>query len=436
MSHTKQDLMRLQGQSLTSKIEMTKDRIAQWLKYYDGQAFVSFSGGIDSTVLLDIARQVDPDIKAIYINTGLEVPEVRRFALSFDNVDVLIPKMPFIRVIKKYGYPVLSKETSECVYGARKYLKHVLGQQMDAGGAETKARYPYFFEKLFGIGKYARGGITEDDINYVKQYAIDHGLGSGSSVLRFARVTGLLTKDNQVSTVGERSAFNCKKWEFMINAPFEIAPHCCNINKKGIIHKYIKDTGMKPITGQMASESRLRTEQWLRSGCNGFNLKQPVSNPMAFWVKDDCLLYIALHNLPIASYYGKVVLDDGSEFNSEDFPNVEKLELFDPGRPLLKTTGANRSGCFACGFGAHMEKPEDSRFHALIDFSDPRLADWQLRGGAFNQENGLWQPYQGLGYWFVYEWINQHSNCDIWYPNRDYYLDKYMTDETKYYLNN
>ena len=249
---------------------------------------------------------------------------------------------------------------------------------------------------------------------------------------------GMLTKDNQIkATIPEkdRSKYSKVKWKFLLEAPFDIAPHCCHVNKKSVSHAYIKKTGMYPITGQMASESRLRTQQWLLHGCNGFDLKEPISNPMSFWTEDDVYLYIAVNNLPISSYYGKVVLDDGSEFKSEDYPNVENLELFDPGRPVLKTTGANRSGCFACGFGIYLEKPEESRFKTLLDFSDPRLADWQLRGGAFNPENGLWQPYKGCGYWFVYEWINQHSDCNIWYPNRDYYLSTYMTEETERYLN-
>ena len=46
------------------------------------------------------------------------------------------------------------------------------------------------------------------------------------------------------------------------------------------------------MTAQMASESRLRTSQWLKNGCNGFNMKSPISNPMSFWTEQDVLLYI------------------------------------------------------------------------------------------------------------------------------------------------
>ena len=90
----------------------------------------SFSGGKDSTVLLHIARQMFPEIKAVFSNTGLEFPETVNFVKTFDNVDFVKPKMSYMSVIKKYGYPLISKEVSECVWGARKYLTSVIESEM------------------------------------------------------------------------------------------------------------------------------------------------------------------------------------------------------------------------------------------------------------------------------------------------------------------
>lgn len=47
---------------------------------------MAFSGGKDSTVLLDIARKIYPDIEAVYNDTGLEYPELREFVKTIDNV--------------------------------------------------------------------------------------------------------------------------------------------------------------------------------------------------------------------------------------------------------------------------------------------------------------------------------------------------------------
>jgi 3'-phosphoadenosine 5'-phosphosulfate sulfotransferase (PAPS reductase)/FAD synthetase len=101
MKHTIGDLRQRQSLPLEAKVQMTKQRIREWYEHYDGQVYVSFSGGKDSTVLLNIARQIYPDIEAVFVDTGLEYPEIRKFVKSFDNVTILRPKMSFVDVIKK-----------------------------------------------------------------------------------------------------------------------------------------------------------------------------------------------------------------------------------------------------------------------------------------------------------------------------------------------
>lgn len=226
-----------------------------------------------------------------------------------------------------------------------------------------------------------------------------------------------------------KSMFSQERYQFMLAAPFEICNMCCNVMKKSPIKKYAKQTGRMPITAQMASESRLRTQTWLKNGCNAFDAKKPMSNPMSFWTEQDVLLYIYKNHIPIASVYGQVVKD--TEVDGQ--MDLEDLGLFEIERPALKTTGMYRTGCFACGFGMHLEKPCDSRIQNIIDFSNPKMADWMLRGGAFD-ERGLWNPKGGLGMWFVIEWTNLHGGFHTWYPNREYYLKTYMTEETRKYL--
>lgn len=127
---TIKDLQMMQSAPLSAKILMTKRRIRDWVNEFgiDG-VYVSFSGGKDSTVLLTIAREEYPEIKAVFADTGLEYPEIRDFVKTWDNVDWVKPKMTFKQVIEKYGYPFISKEVAECVWGARKYLKSVIEKQ-------------------------------------------------------------------------------------------------------------------------------------------------------------------------------------------------------------------------------------------------------------------------------------------------------------------
>lgn len=128
--HTLQDLQELQALPLQLKIRLTKQRIREWVNHYgeDG-VYVSFSGGKDSTVLLNLVREDYPDVPAIFCNTGLEYPEIVQFVKSFENVEIIRPKKNFRQVIQDYGYPFISKEVSECAYGARKYLTKVLAEQ-------------------------------------------------------------------------------------------------------------------------------------------------------------------------------------------------------------------------------------------------------------------------------------------------------------------
>ena len=110
--HSKEQLEEMQRLPLSRKIQITTARIIEWYQHYDGQVYVAFSGGKDSTVLLDIVRRIYPDVPAVFSDTGLEFPEVRAFVKTVDNVVFVRPKMNFRDIIGKYGYPVISKEQS------------------------------------------------------------------------------------------------------------------------------------------------------------------------------------------------------------------------------------------------------------------------------------------------------------------------------------
>ena len=243
----------------------------------------------------------------------------------------------------------------------------------------------------------------------------------------------ILTENIPSKDIPDRSMFSCERYQFMLDAPFEISQKCCSVMKKSPAHKYCKETGRVPITAQMASESRLRTQQWVRNGCNGFDLKYPISNPMSFWFDDDVLAYLKMNDIKPCKIYGDIVSDD-ELMGQLDFNDILGSGTLDLGRPDLYTTGCHRSGCIACGFGLTREtSKEKSRFQTILDYSNPKICDWILRGGHFN-ENGLWEPHQGLGMWFIIEWINKYGRFNIWYPNAGHYIKTYSTPETDAYL--
>lgn len=199
-----------------------------------------------------------------------------------------------------------------------------------------------------------------------------------------------------------KSMFSCERYQFLLDAPFDVSHMCCNVMKKSPMHSYAKRTGKVGMTAQMASESRLRTQQWLRNGCNGFDLKEPLSNPMSFWTEQDVLAYIYQNEIEIASVYGKIVKDDGD--NIEGQMDWSDYGIFDFERPALKTTGCDRTGCVFCGFGCHREKPGEGRFERLKE-THPKLYNY------------VFKPWDegGLGYKEVIDWLNENGDLHIRY---------------------
>lgn len=119
--HTLEELRQWQNLPLDVKLLMTKERIRQWVNEFgEDNVCVSFSGGKDSTVLLHIVREMYPNVKAVFSNTGLEYPEIQRFVMDHDNTEIIRPPIGFKDVVTQFGYPLIGKEVAEAIYYARK----------------------------------------------------------------------------------------------------------------------------------------------------------------------------------------------------------------------------------------------------------------------------------------------------------------------------
>ena len=131
--HDAERLKELQALPLERKIQITQTRIIEWYQHYNGKVCVSFSGGKDSTVLLHIARQLYPNIPAVFSNTGLEYASIQRFVKTWDNVDIVVPKMRFNEVVSTYGYPLIGKEVAEAIYYARRLRSQTVQVERERG---------------------------------------------------------------------------------------------------------------------------------------------------------------------------------------------------------------------------------------------------------------------------------------------------------------
>lgn len=146
---TNNELIMLQNLPLEIKTLKTKLRIREWIEKFgiDG-VYISFSGGKDSTVLLDLVRQEYPNIEAVFVDTGLEYPELRQFVKTIDNVTWLRPKMNFKQVIDKYGYPVISKENSMYIYDIRNAKKQSTKDRRLYGDSQGRFKLPKKYHYL------------------------------------------------------------------------------------------------------------------------------------------------------------------------------------------------------------------------------------------------------------------------------------------------
>lgn len=138
--HTMTDLLQMQSLPLDAKIIMTKARIRAWYEHYDGDVYVAFSGGKDSTVLKHIVDSMYSDVPSVFVQTGQEYPEVRRFAEKQPGVVVVRPKKSFREIVEQYGYPLISKEQSQYIYEARRTKSKVL-YDLRMNGREGSGSY-------------------------------------------------------------------------------------------------------------------------------------------------------------------------------------------------------------------------------------------------------------------------------------------------------
>lgn len=248
------ELAQKQSLPLKAKIILSKQRIKEWYEHWNGDVYVAFSGGRDSTVLLHLVRDVYPDVPAVFCDTGLEYPEIKQFVKTIPNVTTIKPEMNFKKVIDEYGYPVASKKIARMIRDL---------QNPTSNNKQVRKLY------LTGIKK---DGSYSDDF--------------------------LLPK----------------KWRKLINAPFKVSEKCCDIMKKSPFKKYEKDTGNKCIIGVMACDSEQRKTSYLKTGCYTFENGKVQCKPIGFWLHNDILSCIEQNNISYCPIYDMGIENTGCMF--------------------------------------------------------------------------------------------------------------------------
>ena len=240
-------------------------RVYEWHRHWYGNVYVSFSGGLDSTVLAYIVclayrkYKLDGTIPLVFSDTGTEFPEIRKFVhvytewlqKQFPDLDIRLevirPKHSFKWVMENKGFPITSKESA----GKIRKLRH--------------------------------GQLGERYRNYLL-----HG--------------------------DERGKFGmlAKKWQYLTDTETikeDISEQCCDVLKKEPFRRYVKETGRQPFIGITQDESFRRENQYNHTGCNVYDGHTIKSQPLGFWPKDEIIRYVAENNIPICSVYGEAKQD-------------------------------------------------------------------------------------------------------------------------------
>lgn len=236
--------------SLSQKVVHAKNRIKEFYENVEGKVYVAYSGGKDSTVLLDLVRSIYPDIIAVFSNTTNELPEILDHVRSTDNVTWVNPKMNFNQTIEKYGFPLLSKMT------ARK------------------------------IGDIKHKG----DTNTTRLY-----------------LTGINSKGKYSPTMKLST-----KWKFLTEESFDVTGKCCDILKKEPMGRFSKESGLFPIIGTQVGESDGRKIGWIKQGCNHFDGVNSTCKPLSIWTEKDIWDYIRINELKYSTAYNNVVDENGN----------------------------------------------------------------------------------------------------------------------------
>ena len=141
------------NEQLQKKIDQSIRLLQSVQKRYDGEIELAYSGGKDSDVILQLAKEAGIRYRAIYKNTTIDPPGTIAHVKEM-GVEILRPKENFFQLIAKKGFP--SRFSRFCCEALKEYKildKTIIGVRK----AESRARKERYNEptecRYFGAKK-------------------------------------------------------------------------------------------------------------------------------------------------------------------------------------------------------------------------------------------------------------------------------------------
>lgn len=466
--HTMDELKQWQALPLALKIRMSCTRIRMWVdEYGEDGCYVSFSGGKDSTVLLDLVRNECgfKNVKAMFVDVPTQYPELRDFVKTWDNVDIIQPKISFVQVCDKYGFPLISKEVSECVAGARRYLKNYMnesGLQKAEEVANNPGRYnaTEHFQNVMGyrrnIKDLHKAEILDEahidsiikDEKHEFYYETDKLCGTRrketkdeikktiSNWTYMADILGIDRRDNKDNEELQKlknGEIPDEKYKYGVNIRLlmlnGIYPH----REKGVMtdeysnrydksrYKFFMDAPFE-ISNKCCNVMKKAPAHKYQKETGRYPITAQMAEESMLrtsqWLKNGCngfhmkapisnpLSFWTEQDILQYIYERKLPICSVYGDIVPDYSAMDMIEgqtsLLEESKPqILRTTGCKRTGCMLCGFGCHLEKEGEGRFE-LLKKTHPKM--YTLLDLCKNN---------GITFREAIEWTNEHGNLNI-----------------------
>lgn len=222
-------------------------------------------GGLDSITLLMFLRKLKVDAPAVSASS-LEDKSIQKIhkQLGVINVKSLMNK---VKVIEKFGFPILSKEIANKIAllqnptDQNKTVRHAIitGETGEYGGNQTESRMKLSQQWLELFGGYEN---ENENVDYL-----------------------------------------CPN--------FSVSDKCCYYLKEKPCDNWAKENNSVPFLGLMASEGGRRQKSLMMNGCNYFGESTIRSAPFAIFSRQD-LLHLAVDlDVPVPEIYGQIVCENG-----------------------------------------------------------------------------------------------------------------------------
>lgn len=362
---TKKELVEMWKRPVERQYNIAMTKILEAILATKGDISICFSGGKDSSLLLDMFCEVwkttdyaSKPISVRFANTTNETSAMLKFVKFFipymeqkygvaiDFQTVRPPKgLVWAQYVKDNGIPLISKMQS-------KAIRHVK-RDMAVTGCD--------YETVARLAKPERVCVNElFDIGFSKTGVLS--------------LTGYISHKDKFGTYFTLS----KRWLPMVACDIPLTEQCCVKIKEAALNS-LQATNF--MTGEQAAESSNREANYLKTGCN---IRLPNggyrSKPFGAMTLDGILYALKYRETPICPDYGEIVYD-GCHYT------------------CTKTT---RTGCALCGFGCQYD-PE--RFIRLQE-SEPA----KVRFAFKPRDQG------GAGYKEAIEYMNEFCKTKIIIP--------------------